>query len=110
MKIIPSEKGEKLWGEKTEPHCVLPSLRFARFTLPRKNGTTRSLQKILHTRNTYLAITPAKVSLVTALKLSPVGRGPGGALGYFLGGYVPPGTPNWHPVLKKNSPKIDTPF
>ena len=35
---------------------------------------------------------------------------PGGALGYFLGGYVPPGTPNWHPVLKKNSPEIDTPF
>ena len=34
----------------------------------------------------------------------------GGALGYFLGGYLPPGTPNWHPVLKKNSPKIDTPF
>ena len=28
-------------------------------------------------------------------------RPPGGALGYFLGGYVPPGTPNWHPVLKK---------
>ena len=35
---------------------------------------------------------------------------PGGALGYFLGGYVPPRTPNWHPVLKKKSPKIDTPF
>ena len=35
---------------------------------------------------------------------------PGGALGYFLGGYVPCGTPNWHPVLKKKSPKIDTPF
>ena len=34
----------------------------------------------------------------------------GGALGYFLGGYVPPETPNWHPVLKKISPKIDTPF
>ena len=31
-------------------------------------------------------------------------------VGYFLGGYLPPGTPNWHPVLKKNSPKIDTPF
>ena len=29
---------------------------------------------------------------------------------YFLGGYVPPGTPNWHPVLKTISPKIDTPF
>ena len=27
--------------------------------------------------------------------------GGGGALGYFLGGYVPPGTPNWHLVLKK---------
>ena len=37
----------------------------------------------------------------------PGGRG---ALGYFLGGYVPPGTPNWHPVLKKIFPKIDTPF
>ena len=34
----------------------------------------------------------------------------GGALRYFLGGYVPPGTPNWHPVLNTNSPKIDTPF
>ena len=32
------------------------------------------------------------------------------ALGYFLGGYVLPGTPNWYPVLKKISPKIDTPF
>ena len=31
-------------------------------------------------------------------------------IGYFLGGYVPPGTPNMHPVLKKISPKIDTPF
>ena len=26
------------------------------------------------------------------------------------GGYVPPGTPNWHPVLEKFSPKIDTPL
>ena len=24
--------------------------------------------------------------------------------------YVPPWTPNWHPVLKKIFPKIDTPF
>ena len=39
-----------------------------------------------------------------------VGGGGGGALGYFLGGFVPPGTPNWHPVLEKISPKIDTPF
>ena len=36
--------------------------------------------------------------------------GGGGGLGYFLGGYAPPRTPNWHPVLKKISPKIDTPF
>ena len=36
--------------------------------------------------------------------------GGGGALGYFSDGYVPPGTPNWHPVLKKISPEIDTPF
>ena len=36
--------------------------------------------------------------------------GGGGTLRYFLGGYVPPGTPNWHPVLKTNSFKIDTPF
>ena len=27
--------------------------------------------------------------------------GGGGALGYFLGGYVPPGAPNWQPVLEK---------
>ena len=33
-----------------------------------------------------------------------------GALGYFLSGYVPPGTPNWHPVPQKISPKTDTPF
>ena len=35
---------------------------------------------------------------------------PGGGTLYFLGGYVPPGTPNWYPVLEKISPKIDTPF
>ena len=36
--------------------------------------------------------------------------GGGGALGYSLVGYVPPGTPNWHPVLKNFSAKIDAPF
>ena len=34
----------------------------------------------------------------------------GGTLRDFLGGYVPPGTPNCYPVLKKISHKIDTPF
>ena len=47
---------------------------------------------------------------IVLAKFHKVHAHPGGALGYFLGGYVPPGTPNWHPVLKKNSPKIDTPF
>ena len=47
-------------------------------------------------------------------------RNPGGVLGYLLGGYVPPGTPNWHPVIKKiplkliphsrNGPIFNTPF
>ena len=37
-------------------------------------------------------------------------EGGGGALGYFMGGYEPPRTPNWHRVLEKISPKIDTPF
>ena len=46
------------------------------------------------------------VEVNTSLELRPGG----GALGYFLGGYVPSRTPNWHPVLTKNSPKIDTPF
>ena len=34
----------------------------------------------------------------------------GGHLAIFLGGYVPPGTPNWHPILKKISPKINPAF
>ena len=49
------------------------------------------------------------VDTTAAPALYIVGPG-GGALGYFLGGYVPPGTPNWHPVPKKISPKIYTPF
>ena len=42
--------------------------------------------------------------------LTGQGGGGGGGIGYFWGGYVPRGTPNWHPVLKRISPKIDTPF
>ena len=44
---------------------------------------------------------------MTYVRLDPGGRG---ALGYFLGEYVPPGTPNWHRILKRNSLTIDTPF
>ena len=49
------------------------------------------------------------VSVLMGLAVLAIWPG-GGALGYFLGGYVPPGTPNWHPVLEKISPKIDTLF
>ena len=63
--------------------------------------------------------TGARVSLTRPVLTRPVNSkrpatqattDPGGALGYFWGGYVPPRTPNWHLVLKKMSPKIDTPF
>ena len=41
-----------------------------------------------------------------SLDKEPGGRGGGEPLGYFLGGYVPPGTPNWHPVLKQFPVKL----
>ena len=50
------------------------------------------------------------VALCFTPPFSIPGGGGGETLGYFLGGYVPPGTPNWHPVLNTISPKIDTPF
>ena len=49
----------------------------------------------------------AKEMLLVACSPGRRGEG-GGALGYFLDGYVLPWTPNWHPVLKKFSPQIDT--
>ena len=63
----------------------------------------------------------AEIKIFTKILLyTTPGGGGGGALGYFLGGYVPPGTPNWHPVLKKiplklipcsrNGPIFYTPF
>ena len=35
---------------------------------------------------------------------------PGGVLGYILGGYVPPGSPNLDPVLERICTQNDTPF
>ena len=35
---------------------------------------------------------------------------PRGGTWVFFGWVCTAGTPNWHPVLKKNSPEIDTPF
>ena len=66
--------------------------------------------KLLNT-DTPLVWTLYMAPLVSvSMGLAVLAIWPGGALGYFLGGYVPPGTPNWHPVLEKISPKIDTPF
>ena len=36
--------------------------------------------------------------------------GGGGVLGYILGGYVPPGSPNLDPVLERICTQNDTPF
>ena len=52
-----------------------------------------------------------KASFLTTLAIrKEFSFDPGGTLGYFLGGYVPPGTPNWHPVLKKFPLKLTAPF
>ena len=40
----------------------------------------------------------------------PPGGGGGGVLGYILGGYVPPGSPNLDPVLERICTQNDTPF
>ena len=45
---------------------------------------------------------PFKIPVLMQMEI-PVG---GGALGYFLGGYVLPGPTNWHPILKKISLKL----
>ena len=68
-------------------------------------------EKEKHCRHVYFSFCTLTTqdSMYAVAKLHKVGRG-GGQLGIFLLGYVPPGTPNWHPVLKKISPKIDTPF
>ena len=69
---------------------------------PRLDATCSQLEDVTHDKG-VVQFSSGEVAVS-----SP--RPGGGALGYFLGGYVPPGTPNWHPVLKKVSPKTDTPF
>ena len=68
-------------------------------------------EKEKHCRHVYFSFCKLTTqdSMYAVAKLHKAGGG-GGQLGIFLLGYVPPGTPNWHPVLKKISPKIDTPF
>ena len=62
---------------------------------------------IPRTRKFYLVSELSSGGVLPRIEVEIKARG---ALGYFLGGYVPPGTPNWHPFLKKISPKTDTPF
>ena len=75
-------------------------------------------EKEKHSRHVYFSFSKLTTqdSMYAVAKLHKAG----GALGHFLGGYVPPGTPNWHPVLKKfplkliprsrNGPIFYTPF
>ena len=65
-------------------------------------------EKEKHSRHVYFSFCKLTTqdSMYAVAKLYKAG----GALGYFSSGYVPPGTPNWHPVLKKNSTKIDISF
>ena len=78
---------------------------------PRLDATCSQLEDVTHDKG-VVQFSSGEVAVS-----SP--RPGGGTLGYFLGGYVrpgtrslwaPAGTPNWHPVLKKVSPKTDTPF
>ena len=46
----------------------------------------------------------AETLILSQSNQSNQSRARGGPLGYFLGGYVPPGTPNWQPRSKKNFP------
>ena len=87
-----------------------------RFSPNGMNLKTYSIVSSIVISFTVIATVFVYIKLYNATKIKDCsvktvkGLNPGGALGYFLGGYVPPGTPNWHPFLKKNSPKIDTPL
>ena len=54
-----------------------------------------------------------KMSFYHKIKIIPLntmGGGGGGVLGYILGGFVPPGSPNLDPVLERICTQNDTPF
>ena len=60
----------------------------------------------VHDQIAFCAFHSSLVEVQTKARLHPGGGGGGGgagSFGYFLGGYVPPRTPNWHPFLKKTS-------
>ena len=84
----------------------------------RARDRARPRAQIPHSPSPFNACHAGYKEVASSVRLLTVPGG--GALGYFLGGYVPPGTPNWHPVLKKIPlkliprsrirPKTDTPF
>ena len=55
--------------------------------------------------NSYITLT-----LTLAIVMGGGGGGGWGVLGYILGGYVPPGSPNLDPVLERICTQNDTPF
>ena len=66
-------------------------------------------EKEKHCRHVYFPFCKLTTqdSMYAVAKLHNAVGGGGGGTWVFFGW---PGTPNWHPVLKKISPKIDTPF
>ena len=86
--------------------CVIDCLDYGDQTTARESAEIgEDVSEEAEASNEVVEVRPSETTVRTTRS------GPrGGALGYFLGGYVPPGTPNWHPFLEKISPKIDTPF
>ena len=65
-------------------------------------------EKEKHSRHVYFSF--CKLTTQDAMYAVAKLHKAGGALRYFLGGYLAPGALNWHPVLKKISPTIDSPI
>ena len=72
---------------------------FSDFYRPRKLG----LSALTLSSETMLLVSDVEACF------QPPGGG-GGVLGYILGGYVPPGSPNLDPVLERICTQNDTPF
>ena len=69
---------------------------------PRLDATCSQLEDVTHDKG-VVQFSSGEVAVS-----SP--RPGGGGTWVFFGWVCAAGTPNWHPVLKKVSPKTDTPF
>ena len=95
---------EKIWNKKQ--FLLHPSLQLKLWLVPKNVcvwGSTHEPPSGLWQSLVNNSSIAGKTMIWNIINLSQT---PGGALGYFLGGYVLPGTPNWHPVLKKISSKL----